>query len=73
MSDFKVGDKIVCIDDKWQDDLTLGKFYTVVDRTDGFNTPIDRVNIIDDTGSDYLYHPTRFRLATLLERELSDV
>ena len=66
MSDFKVGDKIVCIDDKWQDDLTLGKFYTVLERTDGFN-------IIDDTGSDYLYHPRRFRLATLLERELSDV
>ncbi len=68
MSDFKVGDKVVCIDKGNNSDLTLGKIYGVVEDFRSYN----RVIIIDDTGSSYWYSPERFRLATLLERELNE-
>lgn len=73
MNNFKVGDKVVCVDNEGRDDLTLGKIYMVVNRNDGLNTPPDRINIIDDTGSEYWYLPRRFRLVTLLEEELANV
>ena len=73
MNSFKVGDKVICVDNEGQDDLTLGKSYMVVDRNDRLVTPPDRINIIDDTGSAHWYLPRRFRLATLLEEELANV
>lgn len=68
MSDFKVGDKIVCIDDisiLFPLSLKKGKVYTVTGL--GHRTEI----FVDTPGGSW--RQSRFRPATLLEKELSDV
>lgn len=69
MNKLKVGDIVVCLDNKGQDyDLIIGKVYKVVD-VDNLNDPL----IVNDNGDLNFYFSRRFRLVTLLERELADV
>lgn len=62
---FKEGDLVVCIDrGKISNQITIGCVYKVVEIDS------DLILIIDDEGELCPYFLKRFRLATLLEKEL---
>ena len=64
---FKKGDKVVCINKGISfNQITIGRIYEVRDAS------LDVVFIIDDEGELCHYFITRFRLATLLEKELAE-
>lgn len=68
-SNFKVGDSVICTDN--EDGLlsiTVDKIYTVI-----FISDDEEVFIYNDLNTLNGYYPTRFRLVTLLERELASV
>ena len=65
----QVGDKVVCIKNtEFSEKLKLGTVYTILEFHGPYNI------ILDAFGKDSTaYMISRFRLATLLERELASV
>lgn len=63
---FKEGDKVVCIDRDNQKYLTIGKVYDVLDENSLY------ITILNDISEEHDFFLYRFRLATLLEKELSE-
>lgn len=68
MSELKKGDYVICVDNDKDNiqSLTVGKIYKVV--TIAGTEPV----VINDNGDTLVYFSHRFRLATLLEKELSE-
>ena len=68
MSELKKDDKVVCINNEYiEKHLTIGKVYKIA------NTECNgRTRVINDNGDVLDYFAYRFRLATLLEKELSE-
>ena len=63
----KKGDNIVCINNKdCTEHLTIGKVYTVLNTSPGY------LCVLDDFITEHDLFQSRFRLATLLEKELSE-
>ena len=66
---FKVGDKVVCVDFKYNptvQDVIGNKIHTVIGYTDcGTQLKLLETRLT--------YNDTRFRLATLLEKELAEL
>ena len=57
----KVGDKIICIDDKQWNDITVGKTYKVLDvRKYNWSVTEEEVCIINDLNVPCVYEPERF-------------
>lgn len=64
---FKEGDKVVCVENKdLIKYLTIGKVYTVSKAHTNY------VSIISDDKFKYDFFQYRFRLSTLLEKELAE-
>lgn len=71
MNVFKVGDKVVCIDNgSFPEYLDIGKIYLIT-KIEDHHIYVVGGKQEDDGHNNYL--PRRFRPATLLEKELADV
>ena len=53
----------ICLDDRDESDLKMGRVYRVID--DAFAAEVKLLRIVDDSGEDYLYPRSDFRVVRL--------